>query len=601
MKTRILASVAVTLLLLVAQVSLPVSAHAQYTVPFQTNTISGVASNWVSGSGYIVGNNTFADALIIQSGGALSNGTGYLGNLTSASNNSATVTGIGSVWSNNSLLYVGNSGAGNQLVVNSGGKVFNGAGYLGFNTGSSNNVAVISGTGSVWSNGGNLYIGNTEGGNQLIVTNGGAVFSGVGFMGNSASSSNNLTLVSGTGSVWTANSTLYVGSVGAGNRLIVTNGGVVMSLSGALGNNVSSSNNVTLISGTGSVWSAGSTLYVGVTGAGNQLTVTNGGVVVNVNGSLGINPSSGNNVAVVSGAGSVWTNIINLVIGESGASNQLIVTNGGMVISGTFGILGDNPSGSNNVALISGTGSVWKVGSTFYIGPAGGGNQLIVSNGGMAVSSSMIIGNFSCATTSIVNVAGGELDVTNAAGNAVLEVRSGTLILSGGLLRADKIVITNSCAHFVRTGGTLIYGTAVLNPNDDTDGDGIPNGYEQSHGLDPLNPADASADNDGDGFSNLQEYLAGTDPNSARSTPFRVTSIAEQGNNIILTWTTSGGTTNQVQVTNGGSSGIYSSNSFANLGTQMIIGGSGLITTNFTDGGGATNLPARYYRVQLVP
>ena len=55
---------------------LPTAAHAQFSANNQTNTISGVASNWVSGSGYIVGNNTFADALIIQSGGALSNGTG---------------------------------------------------------------------------------------------------------------------------------------------------------------------------------------------------------------------------------------------------------------------------------------------------------------------------------------------------------------------------------------------------------------------------------------------------------------------------------------------------------------------------------------------
>jgi len=82
--------------------------------------------------------------------------------------------------------------------------------------------------------------------------------------------------------------------------------------------------------------------------------------------------------------------------------------------------------------------------------------------------------------------------------------------------------------------------------------------------------------------------------------PFQITSILQSGNNIILTWTTSGGTTNQVQVTNGGSSGIYSTNGFANLGPQMLIGGSGAITTNYTDFGGATNQPARYYRVQLV-
>jgi len=148
----------------------------------------------------------------------------------------------------------------------------------------------------------------------------------------------------------------------------------------------------------------------------------------------------------------------------------------------------------------------------------------------------------------------------------------------------------------------LIYNTAVLNSNADTDGDGIPNGYEQSHGLDPLNPADASADNDGDGFSNLQEYLAGTDPNDPNSTPFHVTSIIQQGSghNILLTWTTVGGTTNQVQVTQGTGNGSYATNGFTNLSSQLLIGGSGLVTNNYIDTGGATNT-FRYYRVRLVP
>jgi hypothetical protein len=38
----------------------------------------------------------------------------------------------------------------------------------------------------------------------------------------------------------------------------------------------------------------------------------------------------------------------------------------------------------------------------------------------------------------------------------------------------------------------------VLDLAGDVDGDGIPNGYELAHGLDPFNPADASLDSDGD-------------------------------------------------------------------------------------------------------
>jgi hypothetical protein len=49
----------------------------------------------------------------------------------------------------------------------------------------------------------------------------------------------------------------------------------------------------------------------------------------------------------------------------------------------------------------------------------------------------------------------------------------------------------------------------------DLDGDGMPNDWEQQHGLNPLSLADASQDPDGDLVSNLGEYRLGTDPRVA--------------------------------------------------------------------------------------
>lgn len=56
-----------------------------------------------------------------------------------------------------------------------------------------------------------------------------------------------------------------------------------------------------------------------------------------------------------------------------------------------------------------------------------------------------------------------------------------------------------------------IHQTNPLNP--DTDGDGMPDGWEVFYALNPLDAADGSLDPDNDGLTNAQEYQHGTNPN----------------------------------------------------------------------------------------
>ncbi|MGD8593263.1 MAG: hypothetical protein PVF82_10555 [Gammaproteobacteria bacterium] len=46
----------------------------------------------------------------------------------------------------------------------------------------------------------------------------------------------------------------------------------------------------------------------------------------------------------------------------------------------------------------------------------------------------------------------------------------------------------------------------------DSDGDGLPDEWEQQYGLNPLDASDATIDSDGDGIANLTEFVNGTDP-----------------------------------------------------------------------------------------
>ena len=107
--------------------------------------------------------------------------------------------------------------------------------------------------------------------------------------------------------------------------------------------------------------------------------------------------------------------------------------------------------------------------------------------------------------------------------------------------------MTNSCSSFVHTGGTLIAGSVVLDPN-----------------------------------------------------AFAITSIAREGDDLRITWLMGPGQTNALQVSSGGKHGTYTGKGFADIFVVTNNTTAGTLT-NYLDIGAATNKPSRYYRARLAP
>ena len=530
----------------------PVS-RAQFTGNNQTNIISGVTSNW-NGT-YYVGYDKTYDQLQIVNGAALYGFDSYIG-------------------------------------------------YKGSNP-SSNNSVLVTGSGSVWSNWSDLHIGSLgSSGNSLVISNGGRVINFIASVGdNGLNNNNNGVLVSGTGTLWTCGSFLRVGLGGIGNSLVISNGATVVSGKATVG--MGASNNTVLVTGPGSQWTVSAGIRVGGPGKAS-LTINDGGLVVATNMDVGPAASPGvlvvvTNSGILSIQGLANDGYLNIFTGTFKLSGGTVTvgtlaTSNGAASSIAFhgGILSTKSSSiSNGAAFVVGNGIHT---ATFQLL---GGAYLFVD--GLQVSTNALLTGCGTITGTVVNYG----TITNDCYGGTLAV-SGTVtnfgsitVPNGGLVQFNGPVVNlgtiDSSGGLLRVpGGMTNAGTLILNPNDDTDIDGIPNGYEQGHGLDPLNAADASADNDGDGFTNLQEFQAGTSPTNSSSV-FRVLSLESTNGDVLVTWQTAGGRTNVVVAASD------MAGSFTNVSPNIILPGSGDVTTNWLDAGGATNGASRYYKIRLVP
>jgi T5SS/PEP-CTERM-associated repeat protein len=488
------------------------------------------------------------------------------------------VTG-GQVMTTNFQMFVGVSGIGQMTVSNA---AWRASGVnVGYDPGAQGTLTLAGGTnifasafevgiqggatGAVWMTGGQLIVTNQttfigeDGVGRMTVSNGTWQAQGVD-VGFGAGSDGGLTVAGGTNVV---SSFLRVGTqTGATGAVWVTGGRLITTNSSfTVGNN-----GIGTMAVSNGVWLAD---VVGVANpmfSRGTLTIAGGTTTFLGGFDLGTNPSS---------TGTLWM-----------TAGELVATNSGEARIGSFGI--------GRLVVSNGT---LRLGNAFLGRFAGASGSLTVAGGTTTASSGLTLGNFACTATGIVNVAGGNLFVTNAAGNATLDVRSGTLSLSGGHVEVDTIILTNSCASFSRTGGTLVYSNAVLSTNfaADTDGDGINNAWELAAGLDPLDPADAPLDSDGDGKTNLEEFNTDTDPHDPTDYLHISSIVVTNNNDVLITWPV--GTFFGIGIAYRVQSGSNLVTGVTNNLSPFIFGGTAS-TTNYLDVGGATNVPARFYRIR---
>ena len=404
---------------------------------FVTNVIVTFTQAVYSGADLVVGTNH--DGRIVDlytntspAGFAFSNT--YIGYDATESNGVLTVANTDTRLTNSGDLFVGYLGSSNVIKVANGATVANSNGWVGWDAGASNNTAMVTGIGSLWTNSGNLSIGGSGSGNALTIQSGGRVVAGgtnsFTVIGSDTSSSNNSVHVIGSASTLASTADLYIGHYGSGNSMILKQGGMANNNDGWIGWDALSSNNTVLVTGADSLWSNRFSLIVGRQGSGNSLVISNGG---NVSASfsnsgmvIGLGGSSSNNSVLVTGSQSFLSNSNVIIVGGSGSGNSLTVSNGGTVES-RYGAIGGG-SASNNMVLLTGYNSTWSNVTSLQIN-SGSGNSLTVAD------------QASLTAPTIVVEPGGTLNLGSQVGSNVSgEILSTNIVLAGaGALNFNQL------------------------------------------------------------------------------------------------------------------------------------------------------------------
>lgn len=308
---------------------------------------------------------------------------------------------------------------------------------------------------------------------------------------------------------------------------------------------------------------------------------------------FGFNPTPSSNTVQFNGVAATVTaataNTLTVTVPVTATSGTITVATGGNSVTSTtsFTVLAAPAITSINppYVLAGTTGATIVVsgvnltGSTFAFQPATVPPSVTITNAVITATTATLTIDTANTAASTVLVA------TNGVGNSgIFADNTNSLAVLIGSQDSDGDGLTN--AQEIST-----YGTNPLNI--DTDGDGMPDGWEVHFGTNPLvndanNPSAAA-----DGLTNIQEYLGGTDPTNKDRTVPTVTTLSTVTNtngtyinsaiNIVFNHAMLNPTqiaalqailakdTNGVLTVTGGGSTVLGTATFSSGGTQLTF------------------------------
>jgi fibronectin-binding autotransporter adhesin len=612
-----------------------------------TVLISGPGARWLNNGDLIIGVSGRSNRVTIAAGGRVDSVNSVIGSNSTANANTVIVTGSNSVW-NTTNLVIGVAGSDNLLSVSNSARV-NVSGMFTVAAGDTTNRIQLVDGGTL--NAATVSVGGTSAGHaDFVVTNATTALSNL-VVGISGNSTGIVTVSDGT---LNASGDITLGELGS---LKIGSGGSV-NLPGS--NSVISVNSTNSLTVQGDVQPVpvldipNGQIKIGVAfngtmnldgGIANCAEVIVGDTVLGtcrmsggtmtVSSKLEVGNNAGS-TGVVWVAGGTWESASLSTIGKNGLG-QMTISNGVVTLArvalsasqnpGTLTVAGGFLFSTNVIvgSAANSTGTVWITGAELGItnastvaqlivgqaGVGGGGRGTVVLSNGVAVLDQLVATN---GAKSIFSFVGGTLRVRNTivANGAQFAVGDGTTpaalnLLGGSHSFANGLKVSANATLFGSgTVGGVVDNFGVIY----ADGGPLNFGTVNNHGIIVTNNMtfiqlinvggqllDAAADADGDGANNLSEAVAGTNPTNSASC-FRILSVAREGNDVRVKWSTAGGRKYVLQVSTGVNASY--SNNFTDLSQVISVQGAVESTTNSLDFG-AANIPARYYRVRLVP